>query len=115
MRSPTVMAALEIAIGATASTLSIFWIVLMSSRVRLDLTYWLLRVSSSMILSATDLEVVGRTRMRLAYSLLLLVLMRLLMPPVRERIKTIDATPMAMPRAERKVRPRLRRRLSMAR
>ena len=100
------MVLLDTAIGATAEMLSRFLIVSTSERVRLDLAYWLEEVSSSMMLETVSLCVVGRTTMRFEPMELTWLEMRFLMLPIRERMRIMLATPMAMPRQVRKLRVR---------
>lgn len=66
------------------------------------------------MLSIVFFEELGRTTIRSAPAASTWEVIRRLMPPARERIRTIEATPMAMPRVVRKERERLRRRQLLA-
>ena len=68
--------------------------------------YWLLEVNSSTILVTVSLLVVGRITIRSAPMLLTWSATRLLILPIRERMRIILATPIAIPRQVRKERPR---------
>ena len=98
----------ETARGETAATLSIFLMVVTSFRVRLDLRYWVEVVSSLTMESTVERVEEGRTTIRLEPILLTWEETREEMLPMRERMRTMEATPMEIPRQVRKERVRLR-------
>ena len=72
-------------------------------------------VNSLTIESTVERVEVGRITMRLAPASEICLETRFLMLPIRERIRMIEATPMAIPRQVRKERVRLRFREDLAR
>ena len=96
----------EVDIGATAATLSRPEIVSISERERLDCWKVLEEVNSSMILLMELLVEFGRTTIRSEPISLTSFLTRLEILPIKERIRIILATPMAIPRQVRKERVR---------
>ena len=66
------------------------------------------------MLLMASLPELGRMMIRSVPILATWSVMRRLIPPASERMRTMEATPMAMPRAVRKERVRLRRRLLLA-
>ena len=100
--------ATEITGNSASTSLSSFkaWIASTSFNVRFDLLKWLVEVSSVRMSLISSFESLGRTIMRLPPIASTCDLMRLLMLPMRLRIKMMLATPIAMPRQVRKVRPR---------
>ena len=98
----------DIASGETAATPSIFLIVSISFKVKLDLRYCVDVVSSETIESTVERVEVGRITMRLEPTLETCSETRLVMLPMSESIKIMEATPMEIPRQVRKERVRLR-------
>ena len=94
----------EMAIGAAAETFSIFLITPISETERLDFWKELAIVSSSTILVTVSLVELGRTTIISPPSSLISFLTRLEMLPIRERIRIMLATPIAIPRQVRKER-----------
>ena len=83
--------------------------------VRLDLRYWVEVVSSLTMESTVERVEVGRTTMRLEPIWETCEETREETLPMRERMRTMEATPMEMPRQVRKERVRLRFREDLAR
>lgn len=96
----------EVAIGATAAVSFMSAIALTSDKERLDCSKVLDEVSSLTILVMEFLLELGRTTMRSEPMDSASDLMRLEILPIRERIRMMLATPMAMPRQVRKERVR---------
>ena len=98
----------DIASGETAATPSIFLMVSTSFKVKLDLRYCVEVVSSETIESTVERVEVGRTTTRLEPTLETCSETRLVILPMSDSIKMIEATPIEMPRQVRKERVRLR-------
>ena len=96
----------DMATGAAAETLSSFWIAVTSVVERLDFWKELVEVSSSTMLVTVSLVELGRTTIKSAPMLSISVWTRLAILPMRERMRIMLATPMAMPIQVRKERVR---------
>ena len=97
---------LAMAIGATATTFSTFLMTSVSEIVRLEFWNVLAEVNSSTMLVIESLVDVGRITIRSLPISLISLLTRLEMLPVKERIRIILATPIAIPRQVKNERVR---------